>query len=431
MPPRPGNRRSGGRIAAIVIACLLGVALIGGGAVFALSVVSDNSGGGDEPDVPSDALEVAWKSGLPRSTASSGSTVQWPARWLAGSTLVLGDENGVRAYDTGTGRQKWKVKPPEGAGEPCAMAPEASGNGVGAVLFDAGGDECSYLAAIDVDTGAVTWSKKLASEYGANVPQVYAGTKHITVGLNSTESIQMFDVRSGAPSDPLASARINCRYSYVFSAQHVVAKPDCRDELVVLDTQYGGRPTTVSKQQGKPLRILSDHPLTVAATVGEGDSSPPRVLNFAKDGESVRSVDLTGKAADVVFNDKDNGITESGLYFCKLRDGSVAALDLRSGRVLWEGKGGGSAFVGYDSAHRRMLIAEPDPEKSYWSRVGALDPDTGKLEPVGTMVLPDGTYLSGSRALYAYETGKVLAIGERADDGKRLVVAFEAQVPAP
>ncbi|MFF8285686.1 hypothetical protein ACF06W_23590 [Streptomyces albus] len=50
---------------------------------------------------------------------------------------------------------------------------------------------------------------------------------------------------------------------------------------------------------------------------------------------------------------------------------------------------------------------------------------------VGTMVLPEGTCLSGSRALYANETGKVLAIGERAGDGKRLVVAFEVQVPAP
>ncbi|MFF9559147.1 hypothetical protein ACF1DY_25445 [Streptomyces albus] len=48
-----------------------------------------------------------------------------------------------------------------------------------------------------------------------------------------------------------------------------------------------------------------------------------------------------------------------------------------------------------------------------------------------TMVLPDGTWLSGSRTLYANETGKVLAIGERAGDGKRLVVAFEVQVPAP
>ncbi|MGX9225842.1 YncE family protein [Streptomyces albus] len=425
MPPRPGNRRSGGRIAAIVIACLLGVALIGGGAVFALSVVSDNSGGGDEPDVPSDALEVAWKSGLPRSTASSGSTVQWPARWLAGSTLVLGDENGVRAYDTGTGRQKWKVKPPEGAGGTRARwRPRPAATGWARC--------CSTPGA----TSAPIWRRstwtRARSRGRRSSPASTAPTFRRCTRAPST-SPSASTRRRASRCSTCAAAPPPTRWPRPASTAATATSsapstwwpsPTAVTNWWSSTPSTGGRPTTVSKQQGKPLRILSDHPLTVAATVGEGDSSPPRVLNFAKDGESVKSVDLTGKAADVVFNDKDNGITESGLYFCKLRDGSVAALDLRSGRVLWEGKGGGSAFVGYDSAHRRMLIAEPDPEKSYWSRVGALDPDTGKLEPVGTMVLPDGTYLSGSRALYAYETGKVLAIGERADDGKRLVVAF-------
>ncbi|WP_344632970.1 PQQ-binding-like beta-propeller repeat protein [Streptomyces glaucosporus] len=412
-----------------MIACLLVLALLGGGVFFLLTALPKSSGGTGS-DVPPDALDVAWqKDGLPRSSASSGFTVQWPARWLRGSTLVYGDEHGVRGYDTATGRQKWEVEPPEGAGEPCAMSPEASGNGMGAVLFDSGGDECTYLAAIEVDTGTVVWAKKIPSEYGANGPRVHAGDENITVGLNTVEGVRMFDVRTGAASDPLASLPVKCRYTYVFSARHIVAKPECRDELLVLDTQYGGRGVSVSDQQGRPVKILSDHPLIVAVTVGEGESSPPRVLNFAEDGDTVETVDLTGKASEMVFDDKGNGITGSGLYFGKLRSGGHAVLDLTTGTVVWEG-GASVSLIGHDDADDRMLIAEADPGKNYWTRVGVLDPDTGKPVYAGTMVMPDGAYLSQSDSLYAYDTGKVLVMGERTSDREQMIVAFEVDLPA-
>ncbi|MCB5178212.1 outer membrane protein assembly factor BamB family protein [Streptomyces antimicrobicus] len=414
-----------------MIGSVLALALVAGGIVFALTAGSSGSGSsGSGSDKPSDALGVAWQSAeLPRSTASFGSSVQWPARWTRGSVLAYGDEHGVRGYDLATGTQKWRVEPPKGAGEPCAMSPRVSLKGVGAVLFDAGGDDCSYLAAVDIDTGSVLWAKKVATQYGANAPQVHVGTKSITVGLNTTESVQTFDVQSGAAADPLAGAPVNCRYSYVFSAEHIVAKPQCRNELVVLDTQYGGSPRTVSDQGGEPIAILNDHPLTVAVRTGEGDSGPPRVLNFDKEGRNATSVNLTGKAAELVFKDKEDAFTEKGLFFGKVRDGSTVVADLTSGKVVWEGRAGSASFIGYEPLGNRVVIAESDPQKAYWTRVGALDPATGKLAYAGTMVMPDGGYLHRSGTLYAYDSGKVVSVGERASDGKRLMVTFTAPLP--
>ncbi|MER6218639.1 hypothetical protein ABT213_31965 [Streptomyces sp. NPDC001674] len=59
----------------------------------------------------------------------------------------------------------------------------------------------------------------------------------------------------------------------------------------------------------------------------------------------------------------------------------------------------------------RMVIAEDDPQKSYLTRVGALDPATGKLAYADTMVMPDGGYFHRSGALYAYDSDKVMSVG--------------------
>lgn len=428
-PSGPPPRRSGGKVAGIVIACVVALALLGGGFLYVLTRSGDSGGASADADVPASALDLAWKSSaLPRSTARSGTGMQWPGRWTHRRTFVYGDENGVRGYDIETGKQRWKVKPPKGAGEPCAMSTDPGYNGVGAVVFDAGGDECSFLAAVDLDSGRVTWSKKLLSKYGENGPQVYVGDRYISVALNSVEGMKMFDVRTGAAADPFASSGIDCEFHFVFSQAYVVAKPECHDEMVVLDTQNGGDPVAVPHQKGQPVQILSDNPLRVVVTTGEDEDGPRQLLTLSDDGESFKTTNLEGTAARMVVRDAGNRITEDGLYFCKLNNGYNAVIDLTTGEAVWKAKKARTAFIGDDSSNKRMLIAVSDPETTYWTRVGTLDTDMGKMTYAGTMVMPDGSYLMQSDTLYAHESGKVLAVGPRSD-GKSQIVAYAVPLP--
>jgi outer membrane protein assembly factor BamB len=380
-------------------------------------------------EVPDSALDVTWTSdGLPRTAAGDSTGTPWPGRWVHKDVLVYGDENGVRGYDTETGRRKWRVEPPEGAGEPCAMSAEASSDGVGAVLFDAGGDECSFLAAVDLDSGRVAWSKKLVSEYGENVPKVFVGSESISVALNSVEGMTTFDVRTGAPADPFTPSGIDCRFQFVFSAEYVVAKPECRDEMVVIDTQHGGKPVKVSDQHGSPVKILSDSPLRFVVTKSDDEDGDRELLTFEDHGEHYRTEKLEGAAAHTVFDDADNRLSADGLYFCKVNDGYHAVIDLNTGKAVWKADRSLTEFIGFDGG--RVLIARPDPDTPYWTRVGLLDPGTGDVTDVGTMVMRDGTYLAETDVLYAHDMGKVMAVGDRASDGKRMIVAFGVELPA-
>jgi outer membrane protein assembly factor BamB len=408
------------------------VLLIAGGGIgyFVLTSGSHSGSGGTKAAVPSDALQAAWKSKpLPRATRSHNIGMPWPGHWTYRRTLVYGDENGVRGYDMENGHQKWKVEPPKGAGEPCAMSSASSPDGLGVVVFDAGGDECSFLAAVDLDSGRVAWSKKLLTEYGENGPQVYVGSTYVSVALNTVEGMQTFDVRTGAAADPFASSGIGCRFRFVFSAQYIVAKPECKDEMIVLDTQYGAEPVSIPHQKGKPVKILSDSPLRIVVTTGEDDDGPRQLLTFTDDEDGFETMTLTGTLADVVFDDVGSAVTEDGLYFCHLNNGYDAVVDLDDGKEIWKAKDPRTSFIGYHSTSRRLLIAVPSAGEGYWTAVGALDPDTGKLTQVGTMVLPDGTYLMQNETLFAYDSGKVMAVGPRSD-GKRLVAAFTLDLPA-
>lgn len=429
VPGGPGARRSGGKAVGIVLACVLALLLVGGGIAFVVfSSGADSANSGTEAKAPGSALDVTWHSdALPRSTALPGVGTAWPGRWIHNGVLVYGDENGVRGYDMETGHQKWRVKPPKGAGEPCAMSAEPSVNGVGAVVFDAGGDECSYLAAVDLDSGRVTWAKKLLSKYGENGPQVEVGDKYLSVALNNVEGMKTYDVRTGAAADPFAAGGIDCAYHFVFSADHVVAKPGCHDQLVVLDTQYGGKPAVVPHQKGRPVKILSDDPLRVVVTTTDAEDSPQKLLVFSDDGASHRTVDLQGPAAKMVLDDAGDHLVGKNLYFCKLHNGYNALIDLDEGTAVWTANRP-TSYAGYDSARGRVLVVSSDRHK-VWPRVDALDPDTGKLTFAGSLVMPDGSYVSVPGSLYAYDTHRLVTIGTRSSDGERAIEAFRVDLP--
>ncbi|MEO3764826.1 PQQ-binding-like beta-propeller repeat protein [Streptomyces sp. B5E4] len=207
-PPPPGSG-GGKKAVAIVLSVLVVLAVLGGGAAVVLLADDDGGGSSAQDELPANALEQLWSTPLEGTHVAGGDSSSLPGLWPAGGHVVHGDEDGgMRAYDARSGKEKWKVKPPERAGELCAMSRGISPGGIGAVAFDAGGDDCAYLAAIEVDTGTVLWSQNLAGDYSTSNPVLSVNDSTISTTIGSY--VNNRNAKGGGPGLDFTSRGRDC-----------------------------------------------------------------------------------------------------------------------------------------------------------------------------------------------------------------------------
>ncbi|WP_329123731.1 outer membrane protein assembly factor BamB family protein [Streptomyces sp. NBC_01465] len=93
--------------------------------------------------------------------------------WFTGKAVVQTLADGVTAYDLKSGTQLWTTPLP-GAGNHACLAPSDSYGGIGVVAYGGkhegawAGYACDHVAAYNLDTGKVVWSKSLNFTFKAN-----------------------------------------------------------------------------------------------------------------------------------------------------------------------------------------------------------------------------------------------------------------------
>jgi len=202
----------------------------------------------------------------------------------AGRVYVAGRRGDVSAFDIEGGRPVWETD---------TDAPIAGGPGVGDALVLVGTSEGNVLA-LDEETGELRWQAQVSSEVMA-APQARAGVAVARTvdgrlfGLNSDTGQRLWTYDRGVP---------------VLTLRGTAAPVIDRD--IVLNGFDGGRLVALALQNGKPL-------WDTRVTVPRGRS------------ELERMVDM----------DSAPVVVDEAVYVASYQ-GSVASIDLFSGRVLWQ-----------------------------------------------------------------------------------------------
>ncbi|MFF0724488.1 PQQ-binding-like beta-propeller repeat protein [Streptomyces sp. NPDC004134] len=425
-PPPPGSG-GGKKAVGIVLSLLVVLAVLGGGA--AVVFLSDDGGGGGgsgtQDELPANALEELWSTPLEGRHVAGGDSSSLPGIWPAGGHVVYGDEDGgMRAYDVRSGKEKWRVKPPKRAGELCAMSRRISPGGIGAVAFDAGGDDCAYLAAIEVDTGTVLWSENLAEEYGTTNPVLTVNDS--TISTNIGTYVNNWNAKGGGPGLDFTSRGRDCDSSLVLGDEHAVGSSECTDvsprhQLTVLDTRGGEDPWRFPGVDLDVQRVLGENPLTVLL---QDDDENRFVQSFTDDGGQGKRVPLTGDLAELQFEEHTTFVTEDGVLVAEYGDNvHFAAVDLKSGELLWKTpKGGWLQMIGYNADDGR-LIASAQPEEGFHLELTEYDVRSGKPEVIGALAVKGQSMGSPATATYAWDGSTVYVVAENAK-GQAVLRAF-------
>lgn len=422
-PPKSGG---GAKAVGIVLSVLLVLAVLGGGAAVVLLSGDDGGSGGDAQDeLPSNALEQLWSAPLSGTHVAGGDSSSLPGLWPAGGHVVHGDERGgMRAYDAQSGKEIWRVKKPKHAGELCAMSRTISPGGIGAVAFDAGGDDCAYLAAIEVDTGTVLWDKNLAEDIGTSNPVLTVNDD--TISTNIGTYVNNWTAKGGAPGLDFTSRGQDCDSSLVLGNDHAVGSSECTDvsprhQLTVLDTRDGGDPWRFPGVDLQAQRILGEAPLTVLL---QDDDENRFVQSFTDDGKQGRLIPLTGDLAELQFEADHTFVTEDGVLVTEYGDNlHFAAVDLKSGELLWKTpKSAYLQMIGYDATDDR-LIAAARPEEGFHVELTEYDARSGESTVVGALAARGQSTGSPSTATFAWDGGTVYMVADNAK-GQAVLRAF-------
>ncbi|MGO4426730.1 PQQ-binding-like beta-propeller repeat protein, partial [Streptomyces sp. MCAF7] len=215
MPPR----RGGGKAATVIALVVL---LLAGGMAVALSKHSASGSDGTTAQTssgpPANALHQQWHAELPESHVH-GNLSGLPALWTTDRGPVYADDNGVRAFDPETGKKLWTVKTPKGASEVCAIAPQPNSDGVGAAVYDAGGNDCAFLVVFDTETGRTLWSKNLSSGYKTVAPRVQVSEDTVVTGIGGVAAYSIS--HKGAKVWTLYSRGRDCGNDIVWSGAYL------------------------------------------------------------------------------------------------------------------------------------------------------------------------------------------------------------------
>ncbi|MEV5510014.1 PQQ-binding-like beta-propeller repeat protein [Streptomyces orinoci] len=164
--PPPGSRIRGWRgptaLLAGVLAAILGLAL-------GLTYWSTDSAGSSDGSAPSGATRPG---GAPNHrtggftwSLTKADTGSYVGLWSTPSSVVLGTNSGLTAYNAATGRQLWSWRPPDN-GILCNMSHNAP-TGVGAFSYGSfvsnpGIEKCDHLQTISLASGKPGWAQPVS-----------------------------------------------------------------------------------------------------------------------------------------------------------------------------------------------------------------------------------------------------------------------------
>lgn len=394
-PPAPA-RRGGARSVVAVLAVLVVIA----GVLVAREVTSGGdddsdaskgsgqsgqSGQSDPSDPPADALGVTWKTTLPESH-TLGSLNGLPALWSSTRNPVYADDNGVRAFDEATGKKLWTVATPKGASEVCSVgAPNP--DGVAAVAFDAGGNDCSYLVAFDTETGRTLWSRNLAGDYPTNTPRIQVNRRSVVASMG--HGLETYSITGNGAKDWTLYARgHDCGDDADWSGDYLVVSSSCSDakpehELTIRDLQWGDDHPFPGDSRDVQL-VAGDNPLTVVFQ-GKDDDSPGSVQTYDDDFKPQKAFTLSGPLAKVEFAGTTFVDSDSSVMVTAYKSTTGAcAVDLKTGKLLWSREE--AIPLGVDSG--QVIAVIPPAENQRDPRLVSIGLLDGKQRVLGTLYTP-------------------------------------------
>lgn len=416
-------------ILAIVMVVLIGAG-VGGYFLFTSDDSADTAS-----DRPANAIRRLWEAPSPVSEREGQDENGLRSMWFNNDDVIFGDGGGVRAFNRKTGKKQWTVKTPKGAGEVCAMSKEPSDDGVGAVVFDAGGDDCSFLSVVDTDTGRTLWSKNLKGGGSTeDRPQVVVNSKVVAVAIGDTYA--GFTITGGAKVWALIARGHDCTTTVGLSPQYRAVGSDCSDakpkkQLALQDLEYSGIHSTVSGEGRAVGQILSDRPLTIRMSAAANTIDAEGSLStFTKEGELDETFKLEGELKDLSLKPRDTFVDEDEQVLVSgYGSGGMAALDLKTGKLLWKKSASAPAALDTDG-----LIALTDApatgahgQDPVLVSIGLRD---GKEKVLGTVYDPKHALGSPDLMSLAWDghTNTLFLQGEGINGDKSSVQAFKAPV---
>ncbi|MFG2224404.1 PQQ-binding-like beta-propeller repeat protein [Streptomyces sp. NPDC048644] len=386
---------------------IIGIVLVvliafGVGGYFFLAGGSGDAG----EEKPPLAMARKWNVDLQSTTSRPDEDNGMRAMWLNDDEVIFGGHDGVRAYNRQTGKQQWELETPKGAGGVCALPAEPSSEGVGAAVFDAGGGDCSYLSVFDSNTGRTLWVKNLKGRAKETHPHVGISREYVAVAIGDTYA--GFSVTGGVGKWQLKRRGHHCMVSVGLSAEYMARVSDCSDGKPQrqLDIQHLDLDSISANLHGEKLdleRIVSDEPLTLLMT--SDDSEPTRVLQTyttTGDPKPDKRIELTGDLKELDFVPRTTMVDGDAQVLVTTYGNSsgTAAVDLKSGKLLW--KRSGAAATALDGENAIVVGSS----KGTATQLGTQDPQLlslglrdGKEKVLGTLYdpkhdLPSATQMS-------------------------------------
>ena len=318
-PPQPGGPRGGGRLrgrTGVIVAAVLGVALLAGGGIW---LASDGDGTDKKPTAaghdsgepnpsPSPSLDqgdgkgdgdddgtltpreeaadinsrrkpgeakVLWlqKSGI--DLPEGGEDVYGP--WFAGDTVVTAMYHSITGYSIADGTRKWTLRLPANA---CAAPTQPTADGkivLGIEHSTASDASCDNLQMVDLTTGKLGWRKAYVRDGawdGLSDLAMAINGDTVTVGRTSrTDAFRVSDGKVlfgklpgncqpfGFASGPVAIAAASCQTAADDHKEHLVQRIDPATGKV--------RWTYKVKKGWQVEQIYSADPVVVSLTQGE------------------------------------------------------------------------------------------------------------------------------------------------------------------
>ncbi|NYI03161.1 outer membrane protein assembly factor BamB family protein [Allostreptomyces psammosilenae] len=437
-PGRPRRALTVATTAAATLAVTVVAALVLGSLGY-LRLGPEGAGGDDPGASPSPSADqaaawpVVWKTGPVEGDLVD---VDYLGTWLLDDQVVRGDSNGLRAYDLATGEPAWQLTPPDG-GRLCAMSPTVE-DGIGAVAFrDADEDApCATLLGVATGDGAEAWRATEDSE-GDPLDIAAVGVAAEMVATWDGAAVQSFRRASGEPrgvTDGAGSTPGCLITGMAAGGDRLVMHQSCTGEdvqgfpesVVVMERPGSGEDLTWSDDLGGDvtgIEVLGFDPLVIVRRGASDDNADRVVLYGTPDGQAGRiagEVALPkytpeGVAAD--YRLRNTPVRqEDTLYlgFGPFASGAgiVIALDVPSGRTLWQIDTPGDRAMTPVAAVDGGLLVAADPESGHVAKLHLLDAATGAATPVGDLAVenpeavgPDSPFWSdtGDRRLLLHD----------------------------
>jgi outer membrane protein assembly factor BamB len=284
----------------------------------------------------------------------------------------IGDQEVVTAFDAATGRQIWRHR----SAAPYTVNPAAAAHGKGPKSTPVVADGRLFtlgingtLSALDAATGTLLWRKPPASEFDAAAPDfgtamspvVDGGRVIVHIGGNASGALTAFDVATG---------KVRWRWTGdgpAYASPVVVAAPgglrqvitQSRSHVVGIDPANGDLlwriPFVTSYNQNSVTPVVAGDLLIYA-----GIGNPLTAARLGRSGVEPAPV---WRNEDVPMYMSSPVLVDGTLFgFSSRNKGQFFAVDARTGRTLWTGRGREAENAALVSAGGLLLATTTEGE---------------------------------------------------------------------